>query len=287
MEVACIMSTAQATLRDQMLEHGFLIAPGVLSPELLAELRDVTDRLLAATTAEERELYKYQGSNIRIAWQDPVFARLLAWPATLDLIRALGFPDPKIWDGYILSKPAKAPPLYWHQDWPYWSEPISAEPDAAQIVVLYYLTETTRENGCLRVLPGSHRRRMPLHDVLGDAHSEATYKADLNSPLFADHPGAIDVPVGAGDAIVFDARLLHCARGNQTDHVRTGITTLYLPRFEQTPESLRAAQIQNMLPLPETLSAEERQLLEPHWPHYAGPATPSLWDRQPDAYLAR
>ena len=86
----------------------------------------------------------------------------------------------------------------------------------------YYLTDTSRKNGCLRVIPGTHRKRHQLHDILPDAHSpEIQAIEDLAHPVFADYPEATDVPLKAGDLIIADARLIHAAWPNQTDQRRT------------------------------------------------------------------
>ena len=84
------------------------------------------------------------------------------------------------------------------------------------------MSDTTRENGCLRVIPGTHRKRIPLHDVLPDAHgSEIQAINDLDHPIFMDHPDSVDVPLTSGDLIIADARLLHAAWPNQTAQRRT------------------------------------------------------------------
>ena len=36
-----------------------------------------------------------------------------------------------------------------------------------QLFLMVYLVDTTPANGCLRVLPGSHLRKIPLDDELG------------------------------------------------------------------------------------------------------------------------
>jgi hypothetical protein len=75
------------------------------------------------------------------------------------------------------------------------------------------------------VIPGSHRKRHALHNLLPEAHSQAV--TDVEGPqevdpaLFADVPDAIDVPLSAGDLIVGDARLLHSAWPNTSDVRRT------------------------------------------------------------------
>ena len=225
-----------ATLCDR----GFCVFENVLPPALVAELRAVTDALLDAVPASDQEKFRYQGSNLAVTLDQPVLARLVAWPASLQALASLGFPSPKYWSGYIISKPPHAPPLYWHQDWPFWDDPISAQPEPAQLFLMYYLVDTRRENGCLRAIPESHRRRLPFHDQLPAAHTAATYAADPNSLSFATHPAEVDVPVRAGDLLVGDARLLHAAHANHTAERRTLLTLWYFPRWERFSNSLKA-----------------------------------------------
>lgn len=117
---------------------------------------------------------------------------------------------------------------------------------SAQVFAMYYLTDTRRENGCLRVLPGSHVAPHPLHDDLGRAHSDEVRSAGA-SPVrwqdLPDHkndiPGALDVPVRAGDLVLGDARMLHGAWPNSSSQRRTVITLWYLPNFATRGESMR------------------------------------------------
>jgi ectoine hydroxylase-related dioxygenase (phytanoyl-CoA dioxygenase family) len=103
-----------------------------------------------------------------------------------------------------------------------WNHPEAASPWPTVIFLSYYMGETTRENGCLRVIPGTHRKRIDLHDSLPDAHGpEIQAIENLEDPVFMDHPESIDVPLKAGDLIIADARLMHAAWPNQTDQRRT------------------------------------------------------------------
>ncbi|MCA1596892.1 MAG: phytanoyl-CoA dioxygenase family protein [Chloroflexi bacterium] len=181
------MSHGQPT-RQSLLEDGFSVFPQVLDREMVQDLTRATEALLAAYPAEDAAKFRYQGSNIRLAFQDPVFPRLFAWPKALAALSELGFDDPRWWSAFLLSKPPHAPPLYWHQDWWAWDDPVSQNDIPAQVFLMYYLTDTTPENGCLRVIPGTHRRRVPLHEQLPAAHSDETYDAKLDaaSPLFAE-----------------------------------------------------------------------------------------------------
>jgi len=41
-----------------------------------------------------------------------------------------------------------------HRDGRFWNDPASSTPAAMQVFLMFYLTDTSRENGCLRVVPG-------------------------------------------------------------------------------------------------------------------------------------
>ena len=276
----------QPTKREQLLTNGFCLFENVLNRAILDEVTQVTEALLSECSEADAQRYRYQGSNISVAYQHPVFPRLFALPEALAALSELGFDSPKWWSGFLLSKPPHAPPLYWHQDWWGWDDPVSASPIPAQLFLMYYLTDTTRENGCLRVLPGTHFRRVPLHDLLPDAHTETTYNASLESPLFSDPPEALDIPVKAGDLVIGDARILHAAHANQTDQRRSLLTLWYFPDYATLPEPIQAFIARSSRqPPPDYPHTEEQKQLEPLLPHYSGQATPIAFNRTPGIYL--
>ena len=272
---------------QQLREEGYCRFENVLDAPMLDELRQVTDAMLDAYAPEAAHKYRYQGSNIGIAFQHPVFPRLFTLPKALETLRALGFPNPVFWSAFCLSKPPHAPPLYWHQDWWGWDEPISGLPTPAQVFLMYYLTDTTPENGCLRVIPGTHCRRIELHDLLPSAHSEETYEANPNSVQFQHHPDEVDVPVKAGDLVIGDARILHAAHANHTDQRRTCLTLWYLPDFDTLPESIKAFAAQNHpIPPPDFIETPESRRLAAMIPHYAGIVPPITFNRMPNFHTA-
>jgi hypothetical protein len=271
---------------EQLRRDGYCTFAQVLDRPMIDELTRLTNEMLDAVSEEDARKFQYQGSNLKIDYQHPVFPRLFAWPKALEALAALGFDAPKWWSAFVLSKPPHAPPLYWHQDWWAWQDPCSGWDLTAQAFLMYYLTDTTVENGCLRVIPGTHRRRIDLHDALPSAHSEQTYTARLDSPLFQRHPEEVDVPVRAGDLVIGDARLLHAAHANQTDQRRTCLTLWYFPAFAQLPEPIQAfvARSRNTppddYPWPDLAAA-----MQPLIPEYAGTVEPATWDRNPGEHL--
>ena len=264
----------QADQYAQLIEDGFCLFPRVLDADMLRQLREVTDRLLMQQSEEAMRKQRAAGSMIPTT-SDPFFVELIDYPPALDALRALGYEHPTFSDGWLISKPPHSPQLFWHYDWFAWEDPRSYAPEPMQLFLMYYLTDTTPENGCLRVIPGSHRRHNPLHDILAAPHSRELAEAtDMSRPEFAPRPDEVDVPIRAGDLLIGDARLLHAAHANQTEQRRTLITLWYQPDLGSLPERMQAQLAKKTHALPDTWPQAARDRLAPLLARYAGTAQP-------------
>ena len=217
------MTPDEATVkREQVLCDGYCVIDDVLSSEFLQELRVEADRLMEHHVMADE--FRYQGQHVVTQGQDnEVIQRLLDWPASFKVLNELGFGDFESNGGIIiLPKDPGEPPLYWHQDWMKWNDPFSCSPWPQIMFLSYYLSDTTIENGCLKVIPGSHLRRHELHDQLVPAHEQGARFIDEDHPvMFSDHSDQVEVKVKAGSLTLADARLLHSAHRNLTDVQRT------------------------------------------------------------------
>ncbi|GAB4457102.1 MAG: hypothetical protein OHK0029_16240 [Armatimonadaceae bacterium] len=267
------METAQKQ-KKRLHEQGFCRFENILPADLLHRLREATDRMLAEQTEEHATRTRSQGSMFPTT-ADPVFAELITLPKAVNCLRGFGYPNPTFTDGYIISKPGYSPRLFWHYDWFAWEDNRSYAVEPPQVFFMYYLSDTRRENGCLRVIPGSHIHHNPLHDQLLEPHSRELGEAkNLSLPEFSDRPDEVDVPVKAGDLLIGDARLLHAAHSNDTGERRTLITLWYQPNFAEMPERMQAQMVAKTQRLPESWSADVKALLEPLLPRYHGNAEP-------------
>ena len=277
--------TDQRTPITQLLDDGFLVFDRVLSQDMLDRLRAATDRILDAYSDEQREKSGNQGQIVAMAYQDPVFQELIAWRGSLEALRHLGFDDPRYWSAFIISKEPHTPQAYWHQDWPFWDDPVSYDPLPHQPFLMFYLTDTSPENGCLRVIPQSHRQAHQLH-ATGGHDGDIRHQDPATSSAYSDDPEQVDVSVRAGDLVLGDARLLHVTNANQTNRRRTVITMWYLPRYRALTEPLRAAFQERLMVLPpEDLPPEEYAMIEPLLPAYEGQVEPRAWNRKPDRFI--
>ncbi len=219
-----------------MLRDGYCVIPDILSEDFLEELRCETDRL--NDTMEHHPDTKYQGTHLSIKFEENSFMRRLSGcqPAR-QALEELGFGDFKRGGGVIiLTKEPNAPALYWHQDWMRWNDPLSCTPWPQTIFLSYYLEETGIENGCLRVIPGTHLKRIPLHDRMVTAHEQGARFIDEKHPImFSDHPDQVNVFSNPGDLVIADARVLHAAYKNQTGE-RRNLILLWHNRPEGVPD---------------------------------------------------
>ena len=222
--------------REQMLRDGYCVIPDILSPEFLLELGQESDRL--NDTMEHHPDTKYQGTHLGIRYEDnAIMQRLAEGQPARQALEQMGFGDFKHGGGLIvLTKEPYAPALYWHQDWMRWNDPLSCTPWPQTIFLSYYLEETRIENGCLKVIPGSHLKRMPLHDQLVTAHEQGARFIQEDHPImFRDDPNQVDVESEPGDLVLGDARVLHAAYKNQTDQ-RRNLLLLWHSRPETVPD---------------------------------------------------
>ena len=86
--------------------------------------------------------------------------------------------------------------------------------DYGRIKVALYLDPVTKDTGCLRVVPGSHR--MPLHGAL-DPLKEQRRDPD-HQPFGTDGSGLPSFPLESepGDVVFFNQNLWHAAYGGRT-----------------------------------------------------------------------
>ncbi len=223
--------------QQQLVEDGVCVIEDVLDDAMLAQLRMLADRKLAALTDVDRTEQRSTGSMIANR-NLPELAELIAWPRTLAALTKLGYNDIRFSRAYLINKPPDSPQLFWHQDFTVWSgEPRAYSDVTPQLFAMFYLVDTDRVNGCLRVIPRSHRKRHPLHAQLGVAHTAATRRMDdPDSPLYRPAAGEVDVPLKAGDLVLGDGRALHAAHPNRSDCDRSVITIWYHPMFGELQE---------------------------------------------------
>lgn len=271
-------------LAEQLREDGFCVIPDMADEALLQSTRACVEKALAEYDAETRENTKAPGSLIDSNFY-PELADLIGNPRALEALGQMGLEDIKFWKAVIISKPPGGPRLYWHQDCIMWGDPRAYSDRAPMIFLMYYLEDTRRENGCLRLLAGSHKVRHALHDM-GEAHTKDINRMDNpDDPRFLDYRDEVDVPVKAGDLVVGDARMFHATHENTSEEQRTVITIWFHPFFSDLQEETQSWIHSAMLSQHETWPADALAKIAPLIPDYQGEVEPMELTRTPDARL--
>ena len=104
-----------------------------------------------------------QKPHLLFTWLD----ELVRDDAVLDAVEGVIGPDILCWASSFFTKEAHDPSyVSWHQDLTYWG----LEP--ADIVTAWIaLSPSTPESGCMRVVPGSHKRDVLPHTETFAAHN--------------------------------------------------------------------------------------------------------------------
>lgn len=142
------------------------------------------------------------------------FKRLAFHPGMAEIATGLLGADVKLFQSMLLMKPPHfGTPKMWHQDNAYFR---LRPPDVFGFWVA--CDEATPENGCMHVVPGSHRQGLRPHD---------TSRGDLG--LIAEPPESdvVAVPMKPGDALVFHGEIFHYTPDNTTSHRRRALQYHY------------------------------------------------------------
>ena len=144
-------------------------------------------------------------------------------PNILDMVSQLIGPDLCLWNMSFFAKPAqngKRTP--WHQDGQYW--PIRP---LATCTVWIAVDAATKENGCLRYIPGSHRtNRLMRHEV--NPSPDVTLNQELVREEY-DEAIAEDLILEAGQMALHDIYIAHGSEENRSPHPRRGMTMRFMP----------------------------------------------------------
>jgi phytanoyl-CoA hydroxylase len=200
-------------------ENGYVHARGVFDAAEVEEMRAALDRILAAVegtandanhrwSAAEKETVLKGFHNVQ--YHDAAFMRAAAHPRMVELLTQLIGPNVQLHHTKMLVKPPeKGAPFPMHQDYPYF-------PHEQHTVVAasVHLDDTNEENGCLRVVPGSHRLG-PLEPT-GESN-------DPDTPL----EDGTAMPAAAGDVLFFNYLTIHGSGVNTSAGTRRNVLFQY------------------------------------------------------------
>jgi hypothetical protein len=121
------------------------------------------------------------------------------------------------YDQFLAKRPQRPNAVFaWHQDLGYWP---SGTPDNRTVTCSLALDDATPENGCLRVVPGSHLEpQLRPHRPSAWSTSPALRdEAHTLTVQLSDQDEIVTLPVRRGSITVHNERIVHGSAGNQTD----------------------------------------------------------------------
>ena len=231
------MLTAQEIRRFET--DGYVVpARFRLGDDVLDDIREIHARLLA----KHPEFADYCPAVLAF---DTGFLDIARIPAILDMVEQLIGPDFALWNSSFFAKPARVGTRTpWHQDGEYW--PIRP---LATCSVWIAVDPATRENGCLRVIPGSHKRReLAKHDFNGA--DGLSLPLEIREDEF-DEATARDLVLDTGQVSLHDVYLIHGSEPNHSEKPRRGMTLRYMPTTSVYRRDLADSQRTGLLAMSE------------------------------------
>ena len=227
-------------------DDGYVVPRFRLSEDDVAQLRTTLDALIKANPdvrPEKLVSAHIEGRNSEGVRGSGVFLELARRSEILDLVSGLIGEDIILWGCHIFCKPGgtgyETP---WHQDGHYW--PIRP---LATCTVWIALDHSTTENGCLRVIPGSHRERALFGHVRDDRSDIAL--SDTTAGDAFDETAAVDLVLEPGQMSFHDVYIIHGAAANRSDRRRAGVAIRYMPATSVFERNLNPLDGQSGVPV--------------------------------------
>lgn len=204
-------------IRAQYNRDGYVIVRNVIDADLVEEARRHIEWLMARHPGVRPEqLHHYMMTH------DAFWVRLISDDRLLDVAEQFVGPNIALFAShYIAKRPHDGQAVLWHQDGSYWPlEPM-------EVVTLWLaLDDSTPENGCMRVIPGTQhlelkgvQRRTDVDNVLNSGMDES----------LVDESKAVDVILAPGDVSIHHPNVIHGSNANTSPRWRRGLTIRYIP----------------------------------------------------------
>lgn len=197
-------------------KNGYVIFRDVLDGELIKEVNGHVEWL----QARHPDVRPEQLGHVYLR-DDPFWVRLVSDERLLRIAERFIGPDIALFASHYISKPPYAgQPVLWHQDAAFWPlEPM-------EVVTLWLAVDhSTPDNGCVRVVPGSH-----LADIAAMRdNTEVESVLGKEIAVEVDESDAVDMILAPGDVEVHHPKIVHGSKANNSPYRRCGLTIRYIP----------------------------------------------------------
>lgn len=184
------------------------------------EMAEFYRRLVAAEAALGGRIPARVNQKVHLLY--PWLDALIRDARILDAVEDVLGPDIFCWSANFFAKNARDPSyVSWHQDGTYWG---LSSPDVMTAWVAF--TPSLPENGCMRVIPGTHREQVPHEDRF---HADNLLSRGQEVKVDVDPRRAVDIVLQPGQMSLHHVLIVHGSEPNGADYRRVGFAIRYIP----------------------------------------------------------
>lgn len=224
-------------------ENGYYVLEDALDTEALAQLRDESVAICRGERGEVRGVESVTDEEdadvlrryLCIHFPHKISAVMrsaLAHPKIVDVLTQIVGENVKCMQSMLFIKAAGKPGQAWHQD-----EDFIPTRDRSLVGAWIALDDATTENGCLWMIPGSHKP-----GVLWPMQVQRDYRFDCTAESYAfpyNDEDALPVEVKAGTVVFFNGYTLHRSLPNTaTSGYRRALVNHYMSAESLLPWNL-------------------------------------------------
>lgn len=213
-------------LKRQYESNGFIVVDSIFTQEEIRSMKAEVKAVLNREGIFSRENNASNGVFVGLSANSDIFKKIAADRRIINVLRDLiGKQIVFLSDKVVFKNAVTDFGSPWHQDWPYWK-------GSHKLSVWVALDDATIKNGCLKVIPGSHRRGELLHR--GEAIDNFGFNNRMN-PEDIDETTVVSLPIEAGGAVFFQDLLLHASHPNTSGEDRWALISTYKDGTQPDP----------------------------------------------------
>ena len=159
--------------------------------------------------------------HLLLTWIDEIVRH----PRVLDAVESIVGPDILVWGtSFFIKEPRNKSFVSWHQDLTYWGL------DPADIVTAWIaLSESTCENGAMRVIPATHTMQVVPHKDTFAADNLLSRGQEVSVEV--DEAKAVALSLEPGEMSLHHVKLIHGSEPNPSPKRRIGLAVRYIPTY--------------------------------------------------------
>jgi len=214
-----------STLADIYDRDGFVFPIDVCSPEQAREIRDDLEQAERELADDPERLALLRSYPDRLL---PSFDRLIRNDNLIAAVSQIFGPDLMVWSAGLFIKEANSPKIVsWHQDLTYWGLD-----DSEETTCWVALSPASLESGCMKFVPGSHKKQLVPHVDTFDENNLLTRGQEI--AVDVNEEDGVPVVLAPGQSSMHHGHLFHASGPNTTGDRRIGSAIRYIkPSMKQ------------------------------------------------------